>query len=67
MKLKNSNIESKMITGDSLFIAVETAKRAGIIDKQEKVVFLQGKMNADVVSRYEGHRIFTGILISDKE
>lgn len=30
-RLKRSNIETKMITGDNIYIAVETARRAGII------------------------------------
>ncbi len=30
-KLNKSNIETKMITGDNIFIAVETGLRAGII------------------------------------
>lgn len=34
-----------MITGDSLYIAAETARRAGIIGNKEKIVFLPGKYN----------------------
>lgn len=32
-KLKRSNIETKMITGDNIYIAVETARRAGILEQ----------------------------------
>lgn len=32
-RIEQSNIEAKMITGDNIFIAVETATRAGIIKK----------------------------------
>ena len=42
-RLTNANIESKMITGDNIYIAVETARRAGILKPDEKVVFLEGK------------------------
>lgn len=34
-----------MITGDNIYIAVETAKRAGMIQRNDKVVFLDGKSN----------------------
>lgn len=34
-----------MITGDNIYIAVETARRAGILGLDEKVVFLEGNRN----------------------
>jgi magnesium-transporting ATPase (P-type) len=34
-----------MITGDNIYIAVETARRAGIINPDQKVVFLEGNRN----------------------
>ncbi len=40
LKLVESNIEPKMITGDNIYIAVETGVRAGIIKKDEKVILL---------------------------
>lgn len=56
-----------MITGDSLFIAAETARRAGIIDKKEKVVLLSGKANYEVSNLYIGKRIFKGLLIGNND
>lgn len=41
-KLYESNIEPKMITGDNIYIAIETAGRAGIIRKDEPVLLLEG-------------------------
>lgn len=63
-----------MITGDSLYIAVETGRRAGIISRTDKVVFLEGKNN--LVSEFEegrseltgsnmgNNRIFKGTIIN---
>ena len=42
-KLINANIKPKIITGDNIYIAVETARRAGILAPNEKIVFLEGK------------------------
>ena len=42
-KLKQSNIESKIITGDNVFIAVETAIRCGLLGERDKVIVLEGK------------------------
>jgi P-type E1-E2 ATPase len=39
-RLIESDIEPKMITGDNIFIAVETGFRAGILKEDEKVVLL---------------------------
>ena len=39
-KLSASNIDKKIITGDNIYIAVETAMRCGIIGKDEKVMIL---------------------------
>jgi magnesium-transporting ATPase (P-type) len=41
--LKDSNIESKLITGDNLYIGVETAMRVGIINEDEKIVVIEGR------------------------
>ena len=38
-----ANIEPKMITGDNIYIAVETARRAGILKSGDKVVLLEGR------------------------
>lgn len=34
----------KIITGDNIYIGIETAIRAGIIESMSKVVVLQGSM-----------------------
>ena len=36
-----------MITGDNIYIAVETARRCGIIGKHDKVVLLEGSRNLE--------------------
>ena len=41
-KLIQSNISPKIITGDNIYIAVETARRAGIIAEHEKVLYFEG-------------------------
>ena len=41
--LIRTSIEPKMITGDNIYIAVETARRAGIVKPDERIVFLEGK------------------------
>lgn len=46
-ELIRSNIQPKMITGDNIYIAVESAKRAGILSSEDQIVFLEGKNNAD--------------------
>ena len=42
-RLKQSNIETKIITGDNLYIAVETAIRSGILEEDGKIIVLEGK------------------------
>ena len=39
-RLRESNIETKIITGDSIYIAVETALRSGIIEENQKILLL---------------------------
>ena len=41
-RLAQAEINTKMITGDNIFIAVETAIRAGIISDQTTVLLLEG-------------------------
>lgn len=75
-RLARSNIESKMITGDSLYIAAETGRRAGILGLGEKVVFLEGKNcvkmeGEDLRVGVEGedagrNRMFQGIVIEPR-
>lgn len=49
-RLRASGISSKMITGDNGFIAVETARRAGIITSFDKVIILEGHNQTREVS-----------------
>lgn len=53
-----SDIEPKMITGDNIFIAVETGFRAGILKLGEKIVLLEGRKQ----NKYE-NGILQGILL----
>jgi magnesium-transporting ATPase (P-type) len=48
--LKLSGIESKIITGDNIYIAIETAVRCSIIGRAEELVVIEGKeqLKADV-------------------
>lgn len=61
-KLISCNISPKIITGDNIFIAVETGTRASIITNEEKVILLEGRKQAEFK---EGTtRTFKGILLS---
>jgi P-type E1-E2 ATPase len=42
-KLMAAHIEPKIITGDNIFIAVETALRTGILPHNSKVLLFMGK------------------------
>ena len=42
-RLRQSNIETKIITGDNIYIAVETAIRSGILEEGSRVIILEGK------------------------
>lgn len=42
-RLKESSIKAKMITGDNIYIAIDTAIKSGILEKNKKVVILEGK------------------------
>jgi P-type E1-E2 ATPase len=42
-ELKDAGIDCKMITGDGIFIAVQTAVRAGIIHSKEKILVIEGR------------------------
>jgi magnesium-transporting ATPase (P-type) len=57
-----------MITGDNIYIAVETARRAGIIGAEEKIIFLEGNRNISKLLEVEKEkgefsRVFKGTLI----
>ena len=41
-KLKTANIESRIITGDNIYVAMETAMRCGILS-DEKVTVFEGR------------------------
>lgn len=63
-----SNIDPKMITGDNIYIAVETARRSGIIGMNDKVVFLEGNrnlLNSVILNNNTEHftRMFQGTII----
>jgi magnesium-transporting ATPase (P-type) len=58
-KLVESDIEPKMITGDNIFIAVETGFRAGILKEGEKVVLFEGRKQTNYgKGEYEGLLLF---------
>lgn len=38
-----ADIEPKIITGDNIFIAVETGVRAGVISIHDQVILLEGR------------------------
>ncbi len=49
-KLSNSKIQTKIITGDNIYIAIETAHRSGILSSKpldNKVIVIQGKKQKD--------------------
>ena len=59
-RLRESNIDTKIITGDNIYIAVETAFRSGILRDNERVILLEGKKQ----SRYqEGRREYEGVAL----
>lgn len=42
-RLVQAGIEPKIITGDNIFIAVETGVRAGVISAHDQVILLEGR------------------------
>ena len=60
-RLRESNIDTKIITGDNIYIAVETALRSGILEEKEKVILLEGKKQ---LGYQEGKKTFEGIILS---
>ena len=60
-RLRDSNIETKIITGDNIYIAVETAFRSGILQDDQKVLLLEGKKQEGYK---EGKREYEGIVLS---
>lgn len=49
-KLSNSKIQTKIITGDNIYIAIETAYRSGILPNRpldNKVIVIKGKKQKD--------------------
>lgn len=42
-KLMDANIEPKIITGDNIFIAVETGLRTGILPHGSRILLLEGR------------------------
>ena len=43
-RMRESNIECKMITGDNIFVAIDTAVRCRILSGKKKVLVLEGKI-----------------------
>lgn len=41
-RLSLADIRSRMITGDNIYIAIETAMRCGILERREEVIVLEG-------------------------
>ena len=65
-KLVNANIEPKMITGDNIYIAVETARRGGILKPHEKVVFLEGAKQEHFNDSFHNHSNLMTLLKKNK-
>lgn len=63
-KLTDANIEVKVITGDNIYIAVETAIRTKILVEEEEVLLLQGA--AQTFTRKE-EGSYVGELLSRKD
>lgn len=58
--LVDSDIEPKMITGDNIFIAVETGFRAGILREGESVIMIEGRKQPPA----QQERRFRGIKLN---
>lgn len=43
VKLAFARIQPRMITGDNVYIAIETAMRCGILERKTEVMVLEGK------------------------
>lgn len=42
-RLELAGIQSKMITGDNVYIAIETAVRCGILERKDEVIVIEGR------------------------
>ena len=47
-RMRESNIECKMITGDNIFVAIDTAVRCGLLKGKGKFILLEGKRQEQV-------------------
>lgn len=55
---------TKMITGDNIYTAIETGRRAGIVDIEKKLIILLGE-NQQMNSYQKGqHLDLKGVVIS---
>lgn len=62
-RLVKSAIEPKMITGDNIFIAIETGIRAGILKPNDQVILLEGRKQPQ--HTVDGMpRTFKGVLLT---
>ena len=58
-RLRTANIDTKMITGDSIYVAAETAIRSGIIPQESAILLIEGRkqqQTSDSIS--PGPRVF---------
>lgn len=53
-KLMDAHIEPKIITGDNIFIAVETALRTGILPHGSQVLLFEGRKQRGENGKYNG-------------
>lgn len=53
-KLMKANIEPKIITGDNIFIAVETALRTNILPHGSKIILFEGRKQKRISGDYNG-------------
>jgi magnesium-transporting ATPase (P-type) len=52
--LMDAKIEPKIITGDNIFIAVETALRTNILPHGSKIILLEGRKQKSLPDKYNG-------------
>ena len=64
-RLRSSGISSKMITGDNIFIGIETAQRVGILAPSDKVIILEWSNQIREVSQADLR--FKGTLLNNNK
>ena len=53
--MKEANIVPKVITGDNIYIAIETGIRSGILNENEPIVLLRGKNQKQPKDTFKGN------------